>query len=624
MKYNSFNTPLVCMQTNSTCYKNTSQMTIRGILWHSTGANNPNIKRYVQPSENDKNYEILQKQIGINTAKNDWNHIEIQAGLNAWIGKLEDGTVAAVQTMPWEYQPWGCGKGNKGSCNNGWIQFEICEDKLVNGDYFTKVYNEACELTAYLCQLYGIDPNGSVSYNGVSIPTILCHQDSYQLGFGSNHIDVYHWFTKYGKTMNNVRNDVAKLLSNNNNNNSIKNNINTKTSFTGILRKGSSGEEVVLLQNMLIKLGYNVGPTGADGDFGQNTEKAVMKFQQDHNLEVDGEVGINTSDALFNTLNNSTLPNEEVFRVRKNWADVSTQIGAFKNLNSAKAIVDKLGIGYHVYNSKGQEIYPENVNIIIDDNAPAPVPQYKDVMIGAASKDERGQYRGGQAGDQTGKEVYINNWYNQYWNVVLRPKTNSLAERIASQCEAGCNNNNIGYSQTARNTIYIEALKVGLDLSKITTPCNCDCSSFVGTICACAGLPGNAFYVDGNMPVTSNLKQRCLSTDQFLVLTGDKYTRKKDYLKRGDILLNESQHVVIVLSNGANVEQMNIESGEPVGYKVQITATRLNVRKSPNKNSQVVAQLAKGYTFTIVEEKGGFGKLKSGTGWIDLQYTKKI
>lgn len=47
MKYNSSNAPLVCMQTNSTCYKNTSQMTIRGILWHSTGANNPNIKRYV-------------------------------------------------------------------------------------------------------------------------------------------------------------------------------------------------------------------------------------------------------------------------------------------------------------------------------------------------------------------------------------------------------------------------------------------------------------------------------------------------------------------------------------------------------------------------------------------------
>ena len=30
-------------------------MQIKGVLWHSTGANNPNIKRYVQPSDNDTN-----------------------------------------------------------------------------------------------------------------------------------------------------------------------------------------------------------------------------------------------------------------------------------------------------------------------------------------------------------------------------------------------------------------------------------------------------------------------------------------------------------------------------------------------------------------------------------------
>jgi uncharacterized protein YcbK (DUF882 family) len=44
------------------------------------------------------------------------------------------------------------------------------------------------------------------------VPTILCHQDSYQLKLGSNHGDIYHWFKKYGKTMDDVRKDVAKLL----------------------------------------------------------------------------------------------------------------------------------------------------------------------------------------------------------------------------------------------------------------------------------------------------------------------------------------------------------------------------------------------------------------------------
>jgi hypothetical protein len=59
--------------------------------------------------------------LGTNVYKNDWNHITYQAGLNAWIGKLADGTVTTVQTMPWDFKPWGCGKGAYGTCNNGWI-----------------------------------------------------------------------------------------------------------------------------------------------------------------------------------------------------------------------------------------------------------------------------------------------------------------------------------------------------------------------------------------------------------------------------------------------------------------------------------------------------------------------
>jgi len=96
MKYNTSNPPLTCMQTNSTCYRGTSKMAVKGILWHSTGANNKTIKRYVQPSESDPNYAQLLAKIGTNLNKNDWNHIEMQAGLNAWIGTLADGTVAAV------------------------------------------------------------------------------------------------------------------------------------------------------------------------------------------------------------------------------------------------------------------------------------------------------------------------------------------------------------------------------------------------------------------------------------------------------------------------------------------------------------------------------------------------
>ena len=223
MKYNSNNKPIACMMTNSTCYKGTSMGTPVGVLWHCTGANNKTLKRYVQPSKDDPNYNYLIKLIGRNLYGNDFNHIERQAGLNAWIDQLANKSIASVQTMPWNYRPWGCGSGKYGSCNGDpnvrlvedrkfWIQFEICEDGLTDKSYFDQVFREACELTAYLCKEFNIDPLGKVSYSGISVPTILCHYDSYTLGLGSNHYDIYNWFNNFGKTMKDAREEVSAIL----------------------------------------------------------------------------------------------------------------------------------------------------------------------------------------------------------------------------------------------------------------------------------------------------------------------------------------------------------------------------------------------------------------------------
>ena len=213
MKYiENKNEPMICMMTQNLCYRGTTKMPIRGILWHSTGANNPTLKRYVQPDDDATNREEIIKIIGKNKYNNDFNHIDRLSGVNAWIGKLADGSVTTIQVMPWDYKPWGCGSGQHGSCNDGWIQFEICEDNLANKDYFNTVYDEAIQLTAYLCKKYNLDPEGTVKFNGINVPVILCHADSYRLGVGHNHGDVYHWFKLYDKTMEDVRKDVVKLL----------------------------------------------------------------------------------------------------------------------------------------------------------------------------------------------------------------------------------------------------------------------------------------------------------------------------------------------------------------------------------------------------------------------------
>lgn len=58
-------------------------------------------------------------------------------------------------------------------------------------------------------------------------------------------------------------------------------------------------------------------------------------------------------------------------------------------------------------------------------------------------------------------------------------------------------------------------------------------------------------------------------------------------------------------------------------YMVKVTADALNIRKGPGTNNPVVGCIRDRGTYTIVEESNGWGRLKSGAGWISLAYTKK-
>ena len=65
--------------------KGTGKMRIKGVLWHDTGANNPNLKRYVQPSDDAPDRTEWLERLGKNPYNNDWNHAARKAGMNCWI-----------------------------------------------------------------------------------------------------------------------------------------------------------------------------------------------------------------------------------------------------------------------------------------------------------------------------------------------------------------------------------------------------------------------------------------------------------------------------------------------------------------------------------------------------------
>ena len=179
--------------TLNQCYTKAVAMVPAGIVVHDTSAGNPYISRYVGPDDG---------VIGPNKYGNDWNKPTANKCVHAFIGLDKDGILRTYNVLPWTYKCWGCGGGSKGSYNNSHIQFEICDDKYESEEYFEKIWKESTELCAYLCKLFSLDPF-----------TIVSHKEAHDKGYASDHSDTSRWFGKFGKTMQDFRTDVAKLLS---------------------------------------------------------------------------------------------------------------------------------------------------------------------------------------------------------------------------------------------------------------------------------------------------------------------------------------------------------------------------------------------------------------------------
>ena len=176
--------------THNSCYIKGEHIRPRGVMVHSTGCNNPYLRRYVSPGD---------ERIG-DPLSTHWNQSGVGACAHAFIGRLADGSIAAYQTLPWTMRGWHCG----GDGNNTHISFEICEDKLADKSYFQATYQAAVELTAYLCRRFRLDPLA----DGV----VLCHAEGYQRGIASNHADVLHWWGRYGVSMDDFRAAVAAAM----------------------------------------------------------------------------------------------------------------------------------------------------------------------------------------------------------------------------------------------------------------------------------------------------------------------------------------------------------------------------------------------------------------------------
>ena len=210
-------------------------------------------------------------------------------------------------------------------------------------------------------------------------------------------------------------------------------------------------------------------------------------------------------------------------------------------------------------------------------------------------------------GNQTGRELAQGSWYNGGWTLLLRPKSPTVAERIAAAAETGVKNMNIGYGQADRNTARAQAKLHNMRLDLIDKPCNCDCSSFVSLCAEIAGAIGEAQYSGGNAPWTGNMREKFTGSGAFEALTEGKYLTSPDYLRRGDILVNEpaaTGHTVVVTGNGplsqaaadsSPAEQGSLSAANP-GNGVEVNGERVEPWAAKELKAEAVESSDRAYT----------------------------
>lgn len=334
------------LATQNPCYKAGGKITPKGGMLHSVGCPQPDPLVFVK----------------------NWKSSSAAVCVHAIVGK----EAVYYQLLPWNMKAWHCGSGAKGSGNNSLISIEMTEPASIKytgganwieiGDgsntkaHVLATYANAVQFFAYICSQYGFNPEDS--------NVLMSHHEGNTKGIASNHGDVEHIWSKFGLTMDQFRKDVKMAMSG------------AVVSTVPMVPVDNSSDDT---SNQTINDLSGTVTVIYKGDDGLNIRKAPSITADVDQIVHDGVftvVGISTDEKWYKLKSGlfiTTIPDYVSFkatkeqkastagtgyyRVRKNWADAGSQIGAFKDQNNAISLC-KQNSGYRVYDDSGNEIYP--------------------------------------------------------------------------------------------------------------------------------------------------------------------------------------------------------------------------------------------------------------------------
>ena len=236
--------------------------------------------------------------------------------------------------------------------------------------------------------------------------------------------------------------------------------------------------------------------------------------------------------------------------------------------------------------------------------------------ISNSGSDENGGTHGGAAGDQNGKEWQLKPWYNRPWTVVLRYPDINVGTLIAQLSIDAALNNKIGYDQYQRDTYWKQLKAVGYFPSKITTPCEEDCTAGVNANVHAAGYLLNipALKAIKETGIRSSNMRKAFVAAGFKALTDSKYLTSGNYLLPGDILLYENHHAAANVTVGKSVRSSytyhdviaDLYHYTPVAYKLGDRELRKGDEGEDVKELQE-ALMKLGWSFPKYGADGEFG-----------------
>lgn len=330
---------------NNPCYKNNTKIKVKGLMLHSVGCPQPDPVVFA----------------------NTWNKPTASVCAHAVVGAEN----VVYATLPFDVKAWHCGKGSKGSGNDMFVSLEMTEPasiKYTKGSQWIETgngantkahvlatYNNAVLFFAFLCRKYDLNPLD----DGV----ILSHREGSLRGLSSNHGDVEHIWSKFGLTMDMFRADVAKSLNgpliapletvDRKDDDTSSQKINPLVGSITVIYEGDDGMNLRVSPSITAKID-DVACKGAEFNV-----TGISKDEKWYRLSCGLFISAIPDYVKFKAFEEHKATHESTgyFRVREDWKDEKSQIGAFKAKENAIELC-KQNTGYRVFNDEGIEVYP--------------------------------------------------------------------------------------------------------------------------------------------------------------------------------------------------------------------------------------------------------------------------